>query len=325
MRWRRLGLMLMWIVGLLLLGGRPATAQQPPPDPLPDPRTYEIWIREALIAAQRGDLLGLESAADRLTAADAVQLADGTTVPVDNAWLAQAMDTPTPDTVEITARLQAILDTLARPRAAAPADAQQQLAELLSRPPFAEPERPDLDLSWLEQLLRPLLEWLEPLFRPATEVGQAASPLFNVIVTGVSLLLLLVVLVVLVRSLRRSTVSVARTAPDPDDPDARLTPAEAVSHAQSLAHAGDFRTAMRYMYLALLLRLDAANLLRYDRALTNYEYLEQLRDNPQLRTQITPIIQTFDRVWYGNEPLDAAGFQAYAQQVAALPSEGGRG
>lgn len=319
MMWRRLGWGLM--VGLLLLGGRSAAAQSPPPDP----RTYEIWLREALIAAQRGDLLGLERAADRLTATDAVQLANGTSVPVDNRWLAEAMDTPTPDTATIAARLQAILNTLARPSASAPADAQQQLAELLSRPPFAEPERPDIDLAWLDQLLRPLLEWLETLFQPATDVGQAASPVFNVIVIGVSLLLLLVVLVVLVRSLRRSTVSVARTAPDPDDPDARLTPAEAVSHAQSLARDGDFRTAVRYMYLALLLRLDAANLLRYDRALTNSEYLEQLRGNPQLRAEITPIIQTFDRVWYGNEPLDAAGFQAYAQQVAALPSEGGRG
>ena len=75
---------------------------------------------------------------------------------------------------------------------------------------------------------------------------------------------------------------------------------------------------MRYLYLAALLRLDERGLLRYDRALTNREYLERVRENPALRERLRPIVDTFDRVWYGHAQLDAEGFAEYRARVRAL-------
>ncbi|MFQ3633386.1 hypothetical protein [Roseiflexus sp.] len=53
-------------------------------------------MREACTAAQRRDRVGLEQAASCLTTVPAVRLPDGTVVPVDHAWLQDALSSPTP-------------------------------------------------------------------------------------------------------------------------------------------------------------------------------------------------------------------------------------
>ena len=103
-----------------------------------------------------------------------------------------------------------------------------------------------------------------------------------------------------------------------DDPAAGLTARTALDQAGEIARGGDYRTAMRYLYISALLWLDERNLLRYDRALTNREYLEHLRDNAALRERLRPVVETFDRVWYGHLPLDADSFAAYRAQGLVL-------
>lgn len=303
---------------VVLGGGLPATvaAQQPPPDV----DTYELWLREALIAAQRGDQIGLEDAADRLTSTSRVRLSDGTLQPVDNRWLADALQDSSPDLASIAGTLQAVLDAFDHSDPSAPTTAQARLETLLSQPPFTQPAVA-VDMSWLEELLLRFIEWLQQIFSPAVGVWQGVWSVFRVLVIGVSIALLLLVLGLLLRSLSRSVARTARTTANPTEPDEQITAADAMQQSQQLARSGDYRTAMRYLYLALLLRLDEAHLLRYDRTLTNREYLHQLHDNPDLRQRMTPIIQTFDRVWYGNEPLDAASFHAYEQQITAVQPE----
>ncbi|MEI7769472.1 MAG: DUF4129 domain-containing protein, partial [Chloroflexales bacterium] len=108
------------------------------------------------------------------------------------------------------------------------------------------------------------------------------------------------------------------------DPEAALGAAEAAQRAGDLARAGDYRRATRMLYLSSLLWLDESGRLRYDRSLTNREYLERLGDSPNLRERLRPVVETFDQVWYGDIALDAAGFAAYAGQVAALRASQGR-
>ena len=115
---------------------------------------------------------------------------------------------------------------------------------------------------------------------------------------------------------RRSLLLDARAVRD--DPEARLTSNSAIQQASGLARGGDYRTAVRYMYLSALLWLDERDLLRYDRAMTNHEYLDHLEGNPELRNRLVPIVEVFDRVWYGYASLDAQSFEAYRQQVEAL-------
>jgi hypothetical protein len=285
-------------------------AQQTPPTL----DTYERQVREAFVAAQRHDRLGLEQAASELADITEVQTDEGARVPIDNTWLTEAMHGTDPDFDRIEARLGALLDALAQPETSVPPDAQQRLSDILSRPPFAEAEADD-------SLLDAALEWLgnvlDRLFSPVAEAGANSGSLIGWILAAICGLMLAGVLFYLYRSLRQSTAREAEAAP-PGDPEAHLTATTALQEAGTLARGGDYRTAVRYLYLSSLLWLDEQGMLRYERALTNHEHLSRLSGKPDVRARLVPIIDTFDRVWYGHETLDEEAFAAYQQHVEQL-------
>lgn len=287
-----------------------ATAQQAPPDLT----TYQGWLREAVVAAQRSDRLTLEQVADNLTDINEVRLPDDTRLPVDNSWLAQALNTDSPDFALIEARLGALLDALAQPDAAvSAADARQRLDDLLNQPPLAQ----NADESAADDTLARVLEWFFGLIEWMFDSSSGGGAIFRPLVLVVFGVLLAGVLLYLALQARRALVREAQAAPD-SAAETRLTATSALQQASTLARGGDYRTAVRYLYLSSLLWLDEQNLLRYDRALTNREYLNSLTERPDLRAHLSPIVETFDQVWYGHAMLDAESFQAYQQQVEAL-------
>ncbi|HEU5101223.1 MAG TPA: DUF4129 domain-containing protein [Roseiflexaceae bacterium] len=284
----------------------------------PDLETYSGWVREAFAAAQRSDRLGLEDAAARLVATTSVRLPDDATIAVDNGWLRDALRETEPDLPAIAERLGAIIDALAQPPSAAPADARERLRQMLDQPPFKRPDPPQAP-AWLRDLTDWLVRILERLFEPLGRISPTGGRTVAWAIASVGALLLIGVLVYLLRGLRRGLVSSARA--DEDDPEANLTAKTALDQAGGLARGGNYRTAVRYLYLSALLWLDERDILRYDRALTNHEYLERVRDNPALRERMAPIVETFDRVWYGHLPIDAEAFAVYERQVEELRRE----
>jgi hypothetical protein len=275
--------------------------------------TYESWLREAFAAAQRGDRLGLEEIAPALIETSSVQLPDGTRLRVDNTWLQQAMNEPDADLEQIATRLGALIDALAQPESTVPDDAQERLNAMLNRPPFQTPD--DSRNSLLSQFLDWLGRLLERLFRPLGDVGSGPANVAGWLFAALGGVLVVGVLVYLLLGMRRSFRGEANLTDE--EHEANLTSAGAMQQAQSLVRGGDYRTAVRYLYLSSLLLLDERGLLRYDRALTNHEYLQQLT-NPELRRQLSPIVETFDRVWYGYLPLTDNDFNTYQQQVETL-------
>ncbi len=295
----------------------PELTRQPHAPPASDPPrpTYEQWLREAFIAAQRGDRIGLEEVAPRLIEAREVVLDDGTRVPVDNAWLQQALyETPDPDLERIATRLGAILDALAQPDSTAPDDARQRLESMLNRPPFQSPEArtPGLFAQFLDWLGRVLAR----LLRPLGDVGAGPSSFIGWVFMVLALALVIGVIGYFLLNMRRSLAREAHLTSE-DDPEAHLTSAVALKQARELAHSGDNRTAVRYLYLSSLLWLDERGWLQYDRALTNREYLTRVQ-HPEVQTHLRPIVETFDRVWYGYTTLSEHDFAAYQQQVTQL-------
>jgi hypothetical protein len=308
------------IFALLLLSWRllaPATAsaQSQPPDL----ETYAGWVREAYAAAQRSDRLGLEDASRQLVATTSVRLPGEATIAVDNGWLREALQAAEPDLPAIAARLGAIIDALAQPPSSAPADARERLERMLDQPPFKQPDAPQTP-SWLSDFFNWLGRLLENVFRPLGRISPSGGRTIAWAIAIVGGLLLAGVLIYLLLGLRRGVVASAQA--NEHDLEANLTAKTALEQAGGLARGGDYRTAVRYLYISALLWLDERNMLRYDRALTNREYLERVRDNPALRERMLPIVETFDRVWYGHLPIDADSFAAYQKQVEALRREG---
>lgn len=299
------------LAACFFLPGGSVHAQQTPVDV----QTYEGWLREALVAAQRRDRLGLEQVAEDLTRTSEIQLADEVSVSVRNAWLNQALDTPDPDFEQIATQLGALLDALAQPPQSAPADAQERLDNILNNPPFGEV--PPENESLLDRFLNWLLDLLDQLLDPAFEAGTRSGSWLQWILLVVCGSLVVGVLIYLLLQVRHTLTSAAEARPT-DDPEAHLTSTSAFQQASVQARGGDYRTAVRYLYLSSLLWLDERGALRYDRALTNREYLERLAGQPELRERLIPIVDTFDRVWYGHVALSAEDFHTYQQQVEAL-------
>lgn len=88
---------------------------------------------------------------------------------------------------------------------------------------------------------------------------------------------------------------------------------EAKRRAQVSAAEADFRSAIRYRCLAVLLVLDEAGKLAFDRSATNREYL--FRAPGTLHDELQPLLDRFDDVWYGNSPTDAEEWSRYSVQA----------
>jgi hypothetical protein len=283
---------------------------------------YEALLRAARTAAARGDRLDLEEIVAQLEPVTAVRTSAGATAPLDNRWLLEALDTPNPNLPAIAEQLGALIDALNYVGPDAPPDGLAQLDQILSNPPFGQPDRPprepgpiDRFFEWLFELLA---EWLQPVGEVAEGAAATNPDAVSWVIVALGALLVIAVLVIWIRGMRRSLAPPAARLIDPDDPEANLTPSDARNQARELAAQGDYRTATRLLYLSALLWLDERRTLRYERHLTNREYLTRLADRPELRSQMQPVVETFDKVWYGRQSLDAAGFADYERQVAAL-------
>lgn len=276
---------------------------------------YAALVREATAAARRSDRVGLEDAATRVLAVQWIRLDAQTTIPVENGWLRTALNSQDPDFTAIAERLGAISDSLALPPGAVPDDAAARLQQILERPPFADPpETPPP--SWLIDFFDWLGRLLDWLFSPFGSVAASGSNPMAWVIAAIGLLILLALAIYLIRGIRRGMVKDARTPTH--DPEANLTARTAMGQATNLARAGDYRTAVRFLYLSALLWLDERDLIVYDRALTNHEYLDQVRQNPTMHARLAPVIETFDRVWYGHAAIDEQTFETYQRQIDAL-------
>lgn len=276
---------------------------------------YLQHLRSAHAAAVRNDHIGLQEVATDLLAINRVEFSVGSSAPVNNQWLADALALDQPDLPMIAARLGALIDALSYPDTPPAADAEARLQALLARPPFAQPQ-PRSEPTWLDRFFDWLFDLFDRMFTPISQTTSEYGSGISWLVVVVGLIIISIVLTVWLRGLRRTLVPIAQL-PD-DDPEANLSADMANRQASDLARSGDYRRATRMLYLATLLWLDEHKRLRYDRALTNREYLDHLDQDPTLREELRPVVETFDRVWYGNIPLDASGFAHYEGQVATL-------
>lgn len=92
------------------------------------------------------------------------------------------------------------------------------------------------------------------------------------------------------------------------------TSVEARAEAERLFTLGEFRAALRLLYLATLIRWEEAGRLRFDRSLTNQEVVARVTaaGDCSMLDQLTPLVERFDRVWYGGANCTADDYQQFA-------------
>lgn len=261
----------------------------------------------------------LAALADEWTAISRVALPDGKTLPVDHTFLAAQLRAKSPNLArleQLLSRLLALRDGWTHsPHAAADVAALQAI---LARPEFQWPEeRPSfLALLW-QKALDFIWTRLAPLL-PDEVLIPLGGNWSHYLLTVLGSLLLVVVLFFMMRQLLGELAAESEIKQDPATGQEILTADLALKRARNLSKGGDYRSAVRYLYLSALLGLDERDLLRYDRSQTNREYLRSVAHLPQLAAILRDVIDVFDRVWYGYHALDEATYHRYAARVAEL-------
>lgn len=299
---------------LVLLSGAQQAAAQDNGSTLSEYRALLSDTRAALKdAPPRQETV--KSLALRWSAIEHVVAPDGTKLAVDHDWLVRQLQAPDPDVEAIRVKLEALETVWDRwPQRefdrSSGQEAQAQLQEILARPQFQWPqEGPTL----LQRIWERLLRFLFNVF-PDTLVG--GRPL-SALLAGLGALLLLAVLLyagrTLFSSVSPSSERSNEAAPHPD-----VTADRAWREAESLSQRGDYRMAVRYLYLSALLVLDERGLIAYDRTRTNREYLRTVSHRPELASTLREVVDVFDRVWYGFRSLDQSTYSHFEARVQAL-------
>ncbi len=104
-----------------------------------------------------------------------------------------------------------------------------------------------------------------------------------------------------------------------------LTARQAREQAAQQAESGNYRGAVRRLYLAALLTMEEKGAIRYDRSQTNREVLAQVQDDATVSDHLRPIVETFDDVWYGIHEPDHQTYADYTHEVERLTEAANQG
>jgi hypothetical protein len=295
MRLLCLGLFCVCAIGLLLSlnPAIPIRAQTT------SPADYLRMVEEALAAVEQDNL---PLAADALTAT-------AQSVPANRPLLA-ALRERSISQDEARTQLIALRDAIQTSPPQPSAQDRATLRQLLSQPPFTG-RQPNAFEQWLDELLHSF-------------AGGLANGLVNtrVVLMALAVALIAGVVFVIVRNFRAASVRQTDlpAAPNDGNEDIPATSADALSRAQTLATSGDYRTAVRQLYLATLLWLDEQGKLRFDKSLTNRETLRAISKAgaPALADALRPIVELYDQVWYGFAAIEPSEFEQFRQRVEAV-------
>jgi Domain of unknown function (DUF4129) len=320
-------LLVVWLIVLLSLtlppSGLSAAAQSSyiRQDVAPIP-IEEYWarIKETRQSILKIEEMPQETARQQLQAlasqweeVRAVKLADGSLIQIDPTYLTTQLRSESADLKRLVSLLDALLNAHEKyPQNVFTVQDIEPLREILRRPEFQWQE--GQQVSWITDLYDRLIEFFNRFLLGATNLLYQGRDLIKV---G-AVLLFLFALFFISRSLSRTLAQEAELAAEDGTSDEMLTSTGALKRAETLSMQGDYRTAVRYLYLSSLLVLDEQGLLRYDRSRTNREYLRSVSSKPELAKPLHAVIDVFDRVWYGFENVDEQTYQSYVKHVDEL-------
>jgi hypothetical protein len=250
---------------------------------------------------------------------DSVELPDGRLHPIDHSFFIHELQNENTSLETLATLLTAYLSSRQGwPDPSLPRLDEAALQEILSRPEFQyTPDEP----NFLQRLWRDIRQAIEDFFLGLfPEDSTIRLPVGDLIVI-VAAVLLALVLAYALRGLIADFTAEAAMSAEEELGGEPLTAELALQRAQELSTGGDYRTAVRYLYLSSLLLLEERGLLRYDRSMTNREYLRTVSHRPELAAILREVIDVFDRVWYGFQTLTASEYDAYAQRVETLKQQ----
>lgn len=254
---------------------------------------------------------------------------DGQVIRTNNAWLHAAADliikNAYGDEEQVRSMLIEMADRLlvleqrvtASTENLTAADQRAQLEKILARTEYLPEEKKD---SAVKKWARQAWDWITGVLgrllgKRNPQVGSGGTGSVSAVRVIVTLILLAAAsfgLVKLLQRLRRrqkkdDEVREVLGEELPED----ATAADLLKHARQLAGGGDFRSAIRRAYIALLCELEQRGKVRLHRAKTNRDYLDELKPEQSLYPTFSVMTGAFEHVWYGQEPATEAEFNDF--------------
>jgi hypothetical protein len=193
-----------------------------------------------------------------------------------------------------------------------------RLSHILARGEFHEFDSAEADRLKLGDLL-------ERLFgdRDQSETPPPGLPHFELQMAPWFVLLLALVVLVLV--IGYVTLETRRASPQPPAagphplvaPSAPAEPLDPITGAARLAEVGDFRAALRLLYLGALITLAQARTINLSISQTNGQYLRAIPSST-LQQRFAALTQFFEARWYGRAVCDAVDYAEARSLLAAL-------
>src|SRR5262245_11524675 len=255
----------------------------------------------------------------------------GRSVRVDNKWLHEAVDNVIKNTdgdtdhrwslmIDIYYRLYFLEDRLEKsqsPEISQRQNHQALLERILARPEYRQEEAKESKIKkWLQKLMADLDKFLSGLV-----IDEQKVPTGSVMVPGFRLLLLVLLLTALVFGLFQLIKRLRpRSKTEEEDQtrqvlgeeiEANLTSTELFARATELARQGDYRSAIRRAYIALLFELELRGKLRLHQSKTNRDYLEAIRREQAIFPAFSTMTRTFETVWYGQVTASGQHFDDF--------------
>ncbi len=197
-------------------------------------------------------------------------------------------------------------------------------------------------LEYLRDTIHSIVDYIRDLFKSSnTDVSKTLSGFklfmvntWKVLKYLVPILLILTILFILWRKFRSkkitSTTNLSNSARRPDLTKEDVVADELQEHewlklSKELLDKGDFRLALRALYLAGISALSQRRLLLVRPYKTDYEYLHELRRRAHTMPNEILVfennVSVFQRIWYGDYPVDREVLDEYMERSKILFSE----
>jgi Domain of unknown function (DUF4129) len=186
----------------------------------------------------------------------------------------------------------------------------------------------------LEQIQQRLGEWIEAKLKFAAPKQGLPAWLVSSISYLLWFLLIAAIAWVIYLILNRYGQQLGRRRPAQEpapQPVRNYTVAELLAQAQQFQNQRNYSEACRYLYLAMLQRLNDANLVPHQTSRTDREYAELLDHLPKvspIMAQSKVLLQTHEQLQFADRTITADGFnscqQAYNQLDTQLQQQAGQ-
>jgi hypothetical protein len=256
---------------------------------------------------------------------------DGQVVRVDNSWLHIAIDEvakkPGGDSesrrsrlTEISDRLSTLQERIRQSQQVANAgDQGAQLNRILARPEYQlDKEQQSTIQMLINRLGEEIIRFLMSLdLSPSREPELPNTGLLS----GFRILLVIIVFVAsaigaiylierLRRKRRQEEVKDVREVLG-EEIAGDITSGDLLAAAAELAKKGDYRTAIRRVYIALLLDLERRGKLPLHPSKTNRDYLNALQSERKIYPTFSTMTGTFEMTWYGQRGATEEEFNGF--------------